>query len=72
MTSEPRCPLTDMIVNGCAHCRGLDDIPPHLESGGPWFWAAFKDVCSGCARDTDPGEELCGDGEGGYWGRCCA
>jgi hypothetical protein len=78
MTLAPAawCEKFDMPASGCAHCRGIPDLPAehHPRTGklGPWVTAQFPARC-GCGAAIVPGDQIraangswlcegCGDG----------
>lgn len=51
--NDTRCPLTELYVDQCAHCRG---IRLDLEATGDTMVARYPGKCFGCGRDTRPGD----------------
>ncbi len=73
LTTE-RCPVTELIVTGCAHCRGLNPerhTQPRKPASWPAFPARFGGHCSGCGERFEPGTRIRPDGQGGYLADCC-
>lgn len=80
---DERCPLTELLVDECAHCRKLpdaevdddpfDDPAPPRRAGqaASWFRAAYPGACSSCGDGFDEGDVIRADGEGGYEMRDC-
>lgn len=70
-----RCELTELLVDQCAHCRGVDDLPalpPKWSGPLTWIPAQFPGRCSGCGEPINPGDWIISDGhETGWRGECC-
>jgi hypothetical protein len=65
----PRCPITELLVDQCAHCRPAPArVEPEL---GPWFAAAFRGRCASCDGWFDEFELIRADGAGGWLAQCC-
>jgi hypothetical protein len=74
---DDRCPLTEMLRDGCAHCRKTPDPfatptrAARVDTGiGPLFAARFAGKCA-CGNNFPPGEAIRADGLGGYLAPCC-
>lgn len=69
-----RCELTELLVEQCAHCRGLDDPEtPDVVKSRP-FTAAYSGDCHWCGRRYSEGDRIrrIHDDDGpGYLGPCC-
>jgi len=67
--TDTRCPVTELLVEQCAHCRPAPAPDPFDEParpGGGWFEARYEGRCSHCGFPIEPGEAIRSDGEGGW------
>ncbi|WP_433368409.1 hypothetical protein ACQPZX_41505 [Actinoplanes sp. CA-142083] len=72
-TPAPRCELTDLLTDQCAHCQGVPDAEPVAESQlGPWFACQQPGRCSGCSSRFAEFDFIRADGEGGWLAQCCS
>jgi hypothetical protein len=58
---EPRCGLTELPVNMCAHCREQwlpEPEPPR------WFLAQYPGRCVDCDGPIEPGDEIAATDDG--------
>jgi hypothetical protein len=62
ITREPRCDVTELIVDQCAHCRRLPDLPAE----GAAYVARYQSVCGGCGEVIHRGDRVVADGTGDY------
>lgn len=83
--SAPRCDLTELYVDQCAHCRRIvaetdyvervDPVADFLAGPqilmGPWFPAAYPGACNQCGCRFDEDDQIRADGEGGWVAECC-
>ena len=72
--AEPRCTLTELPVTGCAHCRGINDLPelpPKWSGPLTWITAAYPGRCQGCDDDIYGGDRIRSDGHGGWLCQDC-
>lgn len=69
--ADVRCPVTELAVDGCAHCRRSPAPEPTPSGLGPWFAAAYPGRCSYCDTEFVAGDQIRADGEGGYKAACC-
>lgn len=67
-----RCDLTDLPVDGCAHCRGISDEPATVEDVRMQITSRFSGRCANCGKPYPEGA-LIGhsDDAGGWVGSCC-
>jgi hypothetical protein len=67
-----RCELTELPLEGCAHCRGdvLEEptIPP---TSRPWFHAIYPGTCAACAAPFEPGTPIRLEAPRGWRADCC-
>jgi hypothetical protein len=63
------CETTELIVEQCAHCRGIPDPPPRA-LGHP-FAAAHSGRCCDCDTPFAAGTRIRSAGDDGYAGPCC-
>ncbi|WP_433252932.1 hypothetical protein ACQPYK_08690 [Streptosporangium sp. CA-135522] len=74
---EPRCPLTELIVAQCGHCREVLDIPfsDLLPAGperlGPYVTARYSGECADDGEPFEAGDLIRADGHGGWLAECC-
>lgn len=67
--AEPRCTVTDLYTDQCAHCRPAPPTPHRTL--GPWFGATYAGNCAGCGAKFDIFDQIRADGDGGYLAQCC-
>ncbi len=59
--SAERCELTDLPIEMCAHCRGLDlPKPPPTD----WFPARFSGFCADCRKPIEVGDDIASTEDG--------
>lgn len=71
-TTGVRCALTDLLVDQCAHCRGIPDPEPLRLR--PAFSAQYAGDCHVCGLAYPEGERIRAatvDGETVYVAECC-
>jgi hypothetical protein len=74
-----RCDLTDLPVDGCAHCRGNTTSPDdettaereELVNTAPWFHAVHPGVCAVCGEPFAPGTPIRLEIPQGWRADCC-
>ena len=71
-----RCEVTDLLVDGCAHCRGNTVTPDEeaaaeLAATAPWFHAVHPGRCSRCETPFTPGTPIRMDIPYGWLATCC-
>jgi hypothetical protein len=74
-----RCDLTELPVDGCAHCRGnttsLEDEATaereELANTAPWFHAVHPGVCAVCGEPFTPGTPIRLNIPQGWRADCC-
>jgi hypothetical protein len=66
-----RCERTELLVDQCAHCRGVTEPAPARTVLGPWFPAGYPGWCSGCGQVFGQGDMIRADGCGEYLADCC-
>ena len=67
-----RCDLTDLPVDGCAHCRGIDDGPKPVSDVTVRIDARFAGRCAACGQPYSEGTLIGRSDEAGGWvGSCC-
>lgn len=66
-----RCERTELLVDQCAHCRGVTEPVPARTPYGPRFTAQWPGFCSCCGDEFASGEKIRADGCGGYLAECC-
>jgi len=59
-----RCERTELLVDQCAHCRGVTEPAPARTVLGPWFPAGYPGWCSGCGQVFGQGDMIRADGCG--------
>ncbi len=67
-----RCELTELLVDQCAHCRGIPDPQPLRLR--PAFVALYAGGCYSCGLPYPAGERIRSaivDGETVYVAECC-
>jgi hypothetical protein len=70
--AEPRCTVTELLVDQCAHCRPAPTAAQRAESTfGPWFSATYRGSCSSCGSRFEEFDDIRADGEGGWLADCC-
>lgn len=57
VTTDNRCEQSDLLVEHCAHCRGLDDLPNGSEVLYS-FAAKFNSYCDRCDAEVREGDQL--------------
>lgn len=73
-----RCELTDLLVDGCAHCRG-NTVSPDEEAAeytavvntGRWFHAVYPGVCICCGTPFTAGTPIRMEIPRGWRADCC-
>lgn len=76
----PRCDLTDLPTDMCAHCLGhqdperaaAQDRARLLASGQRWFPAQFPGACEHCGERFEPGAAIRMEAQAGWRAECCA
>lgn len=74
-----RCELTDLLVDGCAHCRGNTVSPDEeataeqaaLAATAPWFHAVYPGVCAACGTPFTAGTPIRMELPRGWRADCC-
>lgn len=69
--AETRCPLTELIVEHCAHCRGFDDLPAEFRI----VWVGHLRVgrsCDACHEPIRAGARAARTAAGDYLHAECA
>lgn len=71
-----RCPLMDLPVDQCAHCR-TPEVPSGVRSSGlprrGWFEARYPGQCRSRGEPFTAGTHITGtDGSDGWTAECCA
>lgn len=61
MSAEPECPLTELPVSMCAHCRKRDLPKPEPLD---WFTARFPGRCVECGRPIETGDDIASTEDG--------
>jgi hypothetical protein len=69
--NEERCPVTELIVSQCAHCRRLP-VDPFADTESPkWFTARYDGTCAQCGQRLVPGQTIgAGDDHGFICSHC--
>lgn len=76
----PRCDITDLPADMCAHCLGhkdpeqqtLKDRARLLASGRGWIAAQWPGTCEHCGERFQPGAAIRMDVPAGWRAECCA
>lgn len=63
---QQRCPVMDIPVPSCAHCRRLPDPPVVQRTVGRPFAAAYAGRCVDCEERYEPGDRIRRVSTGGY------
>lgn len=64
-----RCELTELLVDDCAHCRGIVLESTRTANTG-WFPARFSGRCE-CGEAVEVGDTICLDAAGNVLAECC-
>lgn len=67
---RPRCVVTELLVDQCAHCRPAPPVEPAARLG-PWITSAYAGNCADCGSRYPEGTEIRADGDGGWLADCC-
>jgi hypothetical protein len=67
-----RCPVTELLVDACDHCRPPPPAPARREPTGlgPWIAAKYAGECGGCGGEFGEGDRIRA-GDGGWLAQCC-